>query len=105
MLDFDVTEILQIENRITIFTGKIVGGEVHIGDNVALVSGSGKISFTVKRLEPNGFRHSGAKAGCNVAIVTEYLELSPFAGSMRWTGGHYESQSLKILSDKIDGAA
>lgn len=97
MFEYRVVDMLPIEGRCIVFIGKIEQGEVHVGDKLVLRSPHGKVSATVKSLEPSGFRRSGAMAVNNVSIVVEPLNLDVIADGFCHVGGNsYQVRSLSL---------
>jgi translation elongation factor EF-1alpha len=93
--------VLLIAGRSIIFTGKVASGEVHVGDNVFLQSPRGQIEVKVTSLEPSGFRVAGARAGDNVAVVVEPVNLEPVADGFRFTAANQISvESLALHSSQ-----
>jgi translation elongation factor EF-1alpha len=99
MFEYRVVDMLPIEGRCIVFTGKVEQGEVHVGDKLLLRSPHGEVGVTVKSLEPSGFRRSGAVAGDNVSIVVEPLNLDVIADGFAHVGGI----SLQVRSLSLNG--
>ena len=79
------------------FFGKVGSGEVHVGDELFLQSPRGKIVVKVIGLEPSGFRVAGARAGDNVTVVVEHVNLEPVADGFCLTASNQiHVQSLRL---------
>ena len=100
--EYVVADAILIAGQCIIFTGKVETGEVHVGDNLFLQSPQGRISVKVISLEPSGFRRAGARAGDNVAVVVEYLDLAPVAdGCLLIPGNRVHVQSLILRGPQV----
>lgn len=99
MFEYEIVDILPIGALSIVFTGKVGLGAVQVGDNLLLKSPLGEVGVTVKSLEPSGFRHAGAKAGDNVAIVIDHLDLAAVAdGFSQIEGNSYQVKSLTLYA-------
>ncbi len=94
-----VVDALLIAGRSVIFFGKVGSGEVHMGDDLFLQSPRGQIVVKVISLEPSGFRVVGAKAGDNVAVVVEHVNLESVADGFCLT----ESNQIHVQSLRLNG--
>jgi translation elongation factor EF-Tu-like GTPase len=101
---FAVFDALLIAGRSVIFFGKVDSGEVHVADELFLQSPHGQIVIKhgqivvkVVGLEPSGFRVAGAKAGDNVTVVVEHVNLEPVADGFWLTASNQiHVQSLRL---------
>lgn len=95
--EFVVVDALLTAGRSIIFFGKVDRGEVHVGDDLFLQSLHGQIVVKIVSLEPSGFRAAGARAGDNVAIVVEHVNLESVADGFRLTAeNQVQVQSLTL---------
>jgi translation elongation factor EF-Tu-like GTPase len=95
--EFAVVDAIRIAGRSIIFTGKVDRGEVRVGDDLFLRSPHGQIKVKVISLEPSGFRVAGAKAGDNVAVVVQHVNLEPVADGLCLTSANQvQVQSLTL---------
>jgi len=99
MFEYEIIDMLPIDGRCVVFTGKVEQGEVHVGDELLLKSPQGEVGVLVKSLEPSGFRWSGAMTGDNVAIVVDPFPLGAIADGFCLD----ENRSFQIRSLTLHG--
>jgi selenocysteine-specific translation elongation factor len=101
--EYAVVDVLLIAERCIVFTGSVGSGAVHVGDDLFLQSPQGHIAVKVISLEPRGFRTAGARAGDNVAVVVDYVDLARVAdGFTLGADNRVEVRSLTLRGPSLE---